>query len=92
VRTASRAARDKPSSLLQDLARGRRTEIDALNGRIAALGEEMGIACPVNRALTLLVKAAESVRGAALASSRRMDSPSLALYDARAGEEALSRT
>jgi 2-dehydropantoate 2-reductase len=45
--------------MLQDLARGGRTEIDFMNGHIARLGREKGIPCPVNEMLTLLVKAVE---------------------------------
>ncbi|TAL37230.1 MAG: 2-dehydropantoate 2-reductase [Spirochaetes bacterium] len=47
-------------SMLQDLRAGRRTEIQAINGAIAAFGEESGIPVPYNRALTLLVLAKES--------------------------------
>lgn len=43
------------SSTAQDLARGRRTEIDALNGFVARRGEELGVPVPVNRALATLV-------------------------------------
>jgi 2-dehydropantoate 2-reductase len=44
-------------SMLQDLARGRPTEIDAINGWVAALGERLGVAVPVNRTLTRLIRA-----------------------------------
>jgi 2-dehydropantoate 2-reductase len=43
------------SSMLQDLQRGRRTEIDALNGRIWHYGRELGIATPVNEIMTRLI-------------------------------------
>ncbi len=46
-------------SMRQDLLRGRRTEIDYLNGAVAQLGARHGIACPVNAALTALIKALE---------------------------------
>jgi 2-dehydropantoate 2-reductase len=52
------------SSTAQDLARGRRTEMDSLNGFIAREGERLGIAVPHNRALHVLVKLLESSRGA----------------------------
>jgi 2-dehydropantoate 2-reductase len=58
VRAVSLATARNKSSMLQDMQKGRRTEIDAINGAIARLGEERGIDCPVNRVLTLLVKAA----------------------------------
>ncbi|MEO8677653.1 MAG: ketopantoate reductase family protein [Vicinamibacterales bacterium] len=48
------------ASMRQDLMRGRRTEIDYLNGAVASLGEQYGIDCPVNRALTAIVKGLEA--------------------------------
>ncbi|MDR1709747.1 MAG: ketopantoate reductase family protein [Candidatus Accumulibacter sp.] len=48
------------SSTAQDLLRGRRTEIEHLNGAIARLGEELGVPAPVNRLLTTLVKLRET--------------------------------
>jgi len=47
------------SSTAQDLARGKRTEIDHLNGFLARRGTELGIATPVNRTLHALVKQVE---------------------------------
>ncbi|MFI4891301.1 MAG: ketopantoate reductase family protein [Steroidobacterales bacterium] len=47
------------SSTAQDLNRGKRTEIDALNGYIARRGMELGVATPVNHTLFTLVKLAE---------------------------------
>jgi 2-dehydropantoate 2-reductase len=47
------------SSMLQDLGRGRRTEIDAINGAVAARGAAHGVAAPANQALTQLVRARE---------------------------------
>ena len=47
------------SSMLQDLERGRRTEIDAINGAVAARGAACGVAAPANEALTQLVHARE---------------------------------
>jgi 2-dehydropantoate 2-reductase len=49
------------ASMLQDVSRGKRTEIDSLNGAITRLGDELGIPTPVNRMLTQLVKAKEQV-------------------------------
>ena len=48
------------SSTAQDLARGKRTEIDHLNGFVVRRGDELGIATPANRALYALVKLRES--------------------------------
>lgn len=53
------------SSMLQDLQRGRRTEIDAINGRIWQYGEEHGVATPYNETMTRLIRAREKRRGAA---------------------------
>jgi 2-dehydropantoate 2-reductase len=48
------------SSTAQDLARGRRTEIDHLNGLIVRRGEALGVATPANRLLQAIVKLIES--------------------------------
>jgi len=48
------------SSTAQDMARRKRTEIDSLNGYVARLGEQLGVATPVNHALYTLVKLQES--------------------------------
>jgi 2-dehydropantoate 2-reductase len=45
------------ASMRQDLMRGRPTEIDHMNGAVAALGRRAGIECPVNAALTAIIKA-----------------------------------
>ncbi len=55
------AASKNLSSMQQDLLKGRRTEIDHLNGAVAALGAAVGVACPVNQALTMIIKAMERV-------------------------------
>lgn len=47
------------SSTAQDMQRGKRTEIDSLNGYIARRGAELGVPTPVNHALYALVKLAE---------------------------------
>jgi 2-dehydropantoate 2-reductase len=47
------------SSTAQDLNRGKRTEIDSLNGYVSRRGVELGVATPVNQALYALVKLAE---------------------------------
>ncbi len=48
------------SSTAQDLARGRPTEIQYLNGHVVRRGAALGIATPVNQALTALVQLAEA--------------------------------
>lgn len=49
-------------SLYQDMAAGRKTEIDYLNGAIARLGTKHGIATPVCLAITHMIHAKESVK------------------------------
>jgi len=49
------------SSMQQDLRKGRRTEIDFLNGAVVKLGAQYGVECPVNQALTMIIKAMEVV-------------------------------
>jgi 2-dehydropantoate 2-reductase len=48
------------SSMLDDLERGRRTEIEFLNGELIRLGERFAVATPVNRKIRELVRAAEA--------------------------------
>ncbi len=45
------------SSMLQDLKRGRRTEIDRLNGFVDARSRELGLAAPANAVLAALISA-----------------------------------
>jgi 2-dehydropantoate 2-reductase len=47
------------SSTAQDIARGRRTEIDHLNGYVVRKGTAVGVPTPVNRTLHALVKLLE---------------------------------
>lgn len=54
------ATYDHRSSMLQDLERGRRTEIDAINGAVWRRGAAHGINTPVNETLTRLVHAVEA--------------------------------
>jgi 2-dehydropantoate 2-reductase len=48
------------SSTAQDMARGKRTEIDSLNGYVAKLGQRLNVPTPVNLALYTLVKLQEA--------------------------------
>ena len=45
--------------MAQDLARGKLTEIDYLNGYVVRLGQSLGVPTPVNRSLQVLVKLLE---------------------------------
>jgi 2-dehydropantoate 2-reductase len=48
------------SSMLQDILRGKRTEIDAINGAIVEKAKALNINAPVNEMLTCLVKVIEA--------------------------------
>ena len=50
------------SSTAQDMARGKRSEIDHLNGTVVRRGEALGVPAPVNQALLALVKLVEAGR------------------------------
>ncbi|NIA08213.1 MAG: 2-dehydropantoate 2-reductase [Nitrospiraceae bacterium] len=56
VRSVCRATSQNRSSMLQDRINARPTEIDYINGAITEWGERLGIATPINRTLTLLVR------------------------------------
>ncbi|MDA8146508.1 MAG: 2-dehydropantoate 2-reductase [Thermaerobacter sp.] len=45
------------SSMLQDLTRGRPTEVEQISGVICREGERLGVPTPVNRVLALMVRA-----------------------------------
>ena len=51
-----RATAGNRSSMLQDVERGRRTEIDQINGALVRAGEAKGIDMPINRTLWSLVR------------------------------------
>lgn len=48
------------ASMQQDLMKGRKTEIDHMNGAVVELGQRYGISCPVNAALTTMIRFLES--------------------------------
>jgi 2-dehydropantoate 2-reductase len=51
------------SSMLQDVERGRRTEVDAISGYVADRGRELGVETPVNATLAALLRTWERGRG-----------------------------
>jgi 2-dehydropantoate 2-reductase len=55
---AARSDMQRPS-MAQDMAKGRRTEIDFINGTIATEGARIGIRAPANEAITRVVKQVE---------------------------------
>jgi len=60
VRRIPQLMPNQTSSTAQDLKRGRKTEIDHLNGGIVRRGEELGVPVPVNQVLLTLVKILEN--------------------------------
>jgi len=59
VLQVAEATRETRSSMLSDVTRHNRTEIDAINGEIVRHGTVQGIAVPVNRMLVRLIHALE---------------------------------
>jgi 2-dehydropantoate 2-reductase len=47
-------------SLLQDVIKSRRTEVDYLNGQVVGKGEEVGVPTPMNRAIVELMREVEA--------------------------------
>ncbi|MFC1514504.1 ketopantoate reductase family protein [Candidatus Omnitrophota bacterium] len=60
VEAVCRATADNVSSMLQDVLRQRKTEIDALNGSICRMGQNLKIPTPVNFMLCELIKTIEA--------------------------------
>ena len=59
LKSIARMTDDGRPSTGQDIVKGRRTEIDFLNGLVADKGEEAGISAPTHRALVQVVKEVE---------------------------------
>ncbi len=55
---ARKTAQNK-NSMLQDIEKRRKTEIDFINGALVRYGETVGISCPINAVLTALIKGVE---------------------------------
>ncbi|MGY8905628.1 MAG: ketopantoate reductase family protein [Burkholderiales bacterium] len=60
VRRIAETMQGQFSSTAQDLARGKPSEIDHLNGYVVARGEALGVPTPANRVLHTLVKLLET--------------------------------
>jgi 2-dehydropantoate 2-reductase len=60
VRKIAETTAGQYASTAQDLARGKRSEIDHLNGLIVRRGQALGVATPANRLLHAIVKLIES--------------------------------
>jgi 2-dehydropantoate 2-reductase len=48
------------SSMLQDVRRQKKTEIDQINGAVVRMAASLGMASPVNEVLTALVRGLEA--------------------------------
>lgn len=54
-----RLTADNISSMLQDIRNGRRTEIEQINGGVVERAQQLGLSAPLNRTMTILIKALE---------------------------------
>ena len=61
VLNVARATASNKCSMLQDIEKGRRTEIDFLNGRLLEEAHLAGIPAPMNELLTLQIKKLEAM-------------------------------
>ena len=50
---------ENKNSMLQDVLKGKNTEIDYINGKIVKYAQELGIKVPINETLTYLIKGLE---------------------------------
>jgi 2-dehydropantoate 2-reductase len=60
TKEVARLTAENKSSMLQDIERGKRTEIDSICGTIVRLGMEKGVPTPVNSSLMAVVKGMEA--------------------------------
>jgi len=65
VRGIAAAMPGQLSSTAQDMARGKPSEIDHLNGFVVRRGAALGVPTPANQALHALVRLVEAARGGA---------------------------
>lgn len=59
TKNVTRLTSENKSSMLQDIERGRKTEIDSINGRIVKIGNNHGVGTPINSTLVSLIKGIE---------------------------------
>lgn len=64
VETVARKTAQNISSMLQDVRRGRPTEIDYINGAVVREGQRLGIPTPLNLLLTRLIAEGRMKKGA----------------------------
>lgn len=58
--SVARLTRNNKCSMLQDIERGRKTEIEHINGALVRLGHEVKIEMPVNELLVVLIRIMET--------------------------------
>jgi len=56
----ARKTSNNQNSMLQDILKGKKTEIEFINGKIMKYAEELGIKASLNRILTILIKGIEN--------------------------------
>ena len=59
LKAAKNLSPDFKASMLQDIEKGSRTEIDSINGAVVRFGEKHGVPTPVNRVLVAGIKGIE---------------------------------
>lgn len=62
TKNVARLTSENKSSMLQDIERGRKTEIDSINGKIVKMGQIHGVETPINSTLVSLIKGIEEGR------------------------------
>jgi 2-dehydropantoate 2-reductase len=62
TKNVAKLTAENRSSMLQDIERGRKTEIGSINGKIVNIGEKHGIETPINSTLVALIKGIEEGR------------------------------
>lgn len=62
ARAIAAATAGNINSMWQDALRGRRTEVDYMNGYVNAMGARLGVPTPVNATLTALIRVLEQGR------------------------------
>ena len=63
LRSVAEEARNHEPSMLIDIRKGRKTEIDCLNGAVLRICEQGGIAAPFNQALSAMIRVIERRAG-----------------------------
>ncbi len=62
TKNVARLTAKNKSSMLQDVERGRKTEMDSINGRIVEMGKKHGVDTPLNSTIVALIKGIEEGR------------------------------